>query len=166
MAVKVSNRHQGQALFQTSDAQQLLLSKMRARLAGGSEVDVIIQTRQKIKVHKNAFGWFTKAGIAAIVFLGNLVYLEQSNSSTKVEQEKRAPKLESPTQSLSLDDQALFWTYALYDFQLLKTKFNVKQNVVINGHQAHSQLETLLPKTSPAIQSVIQNYLKTQNKKS
>lgn len=165
MANKISYRTQGQGLFQSSDAQQAMIAKMRTRLAGGSEMDVVIQNHKKQRAQKNLFGWFFKGGIVAIVILINMVYLEQKGNAPLMESVKRVPKLEMPKQNLSLDERALFWTYALYDYQSLQTQFKIKQNVVINAHQAQVELENLLPKISSNTRIKIQQYLKTTPKR-
>lgn len=66
--------------------------------------------------------------------------------------------LPDPTAVLSLDDQARYWTFALYDFDSLKRRYRVSGYFSIDPERARLRLERLLPHVSPAAAGEISAY--------
>lgn len=149
----------GFSLVQTSDSQRAMVAKMRTKLAGGSDFDVQVVTRRRFAIRKNAFGWASKLGIAAILILANFAYLSYSNGSVAKKAIKRAQMLPAPKATLSVNEQALYWTYALYDFNRLKTQFGASQSAVVDAKSASARLADLLPKVDGPTRMTIQHYL-------
>jgi hypothetical protein len=68
------------------------------------------------------------------------------------------PALPVPQTTLSADDQALYWTYAMYDIGKLRERFGVSGYYAINQTSARRSLENLLPDVSPAVLGEISAY--------
>jgi hypothetical protein len=68
------------------------------------------------------------------------------------------PNLPAPGADLSVDEQALYWTYALYDAGKFEACFHVPGGYAVSRGQARRELEGLLPKVSPATLAEISSY--------
>ncbi|HKP97601.1 MAG TPA: hypothetical protein VJ385_17795 [Fibrobacteria bacterium] len=148
----------GLSLIQVNDDREAMLLKMRGKLAGLSEVHVQATERRRVAVRKSAFGWGWRIGAAAVLVLGNILYFSPGASIAAKAPEKRAPTLPHPSASLGVNDQALYWTYALYDFDMLKTRYGVPKQTVINAAVAAQMLRELLPKVDARTRFTIDRY--------
>jgi uncharacterized membrane-anchored protein len=87
----------------------------------------------------------------ALVLLGIVVNasIHKSDSSLKKNEGiiLENQEVTIPT-NLSLDEQAIFWTYAIYDFEKLTTTFKVNSQFNVNQVTCHKNLVDLLPKVS------------------
>jgi hypothetical protein len=50
----------------------------------------------------------------------------------------------TPPPNLTLDEQARFWAYAVYDVPKLKTRFRIAKGIVVDSKAARMQLEQIL----------------------
>lgn len=66
--------------------------------------------------------------------------------------------LPEPSAGFSLDDQARYWTYALYDFDALKRRYHVSGYFAIDGARARGRLDDLLPHVSTGVMGEISGY--------
>ncbi len=149
----------GMSLVQTNGAQRAMVKKMRAKLAGGSEFNLHVVQERRLAVHKHAFGWASKMGVAAILILANLAYLGYKSDTVAKQAVKRAQMLPSPKTELSENDQALYWTYALYDYHRLKSQFGASGSSVVDEKLAWARLTELLPKVDTRTRFIIDGYL-------
>jgi hypothetical protein len=151
-------RNTGLSLIQVRDDREAMLMKMRGKLAGVSEAHLQAAENRKLAVHKSAFGWGWKIGIAAILALGNVVYFSSGSEYAVKAKEKRAPTLPRPSAAMNANDQALYWAYALYDFDLLKSKYGVSKTAIVNAAMAADKLRELLPKVDARTRLTIEQY--------
>lgn len=138
------------------------LSKMRGKLATSpvnAEVSKPIWTPSlKLKVLAGS-GYFT----AAVLILGLGFMLnwalrsERSLASTKTASRSVRP-LANPTEAMTVDQRALYWAYALYDWQRLVKTFGIPPNAMINNSKAEMELNRLMPQTSAAARIEILGY--------
>jgi hypothetical protein len=159
MAIKANTNSKDFSLIQNQDAQRMLLNKMRSKLAAGSIFEIQANEKRKLATQKSIFRWSSLIGLLAIVFLGNLAYLAYKHDSKSRVIIHKAQVLAVPNATLSNELQALYWTYALYDFDLLKTRFNVPASVIINATVAESKLKVLLPKLDAQTRFIINGYI-------
>ena len=148
----------GMSLIQGNDNREAMLLKMRGKLAGISEFQIQNTAQRKIAVQKSAFGWGWRIGIAAILAMCNYAYFSAKDEPQGPARVKHAPKLAGPSASLGLDDQALYWAYALYDFDMLKKKYGVAKGTAINAATAKARLNELLPKVDTYTRYLIARY--------
>ncbi len=140
-----------------------VLERMRSKLAGQS-ADLLVQEESRRKVVlKNRFAWSWRTGLAALFLAANAVlvmkYAPEADSAMKAI--RKAPSL-SPSKSLSVDDQALYWTYALYDYGRLVKQFGAPAKAVVSAQEAKAKLAQLLPKVDPRTRFAIAQYLPKQ----
>ncbi len=152
-------RDPGLALMQNDAAQKAFMEKMRGKLARPSEKHIIREEAIRVRTQKEALGWGWKLAMAGILLVANTAYLEYRHEASKPVVKLHAPTLSAPAKTLDVNDQALYWTYAMYDFKLLKQKFDVPKNVVINGRQAAMELAQLLPRVDVRTHFIIDRYL-------
>ena len=88
----------------------------------------------------------------------NVAYFSLKNQDRPPIKEKRIPTLKVPSQALSLEDQALYWTYALYDFDMLRKKYGVSKTTAVRTDVAKAKLNELLPKVDTYTRYLIARY--------
>lgn len=66
--------------------------------------------------------------------------------------------LPEPPATLDLDDQARYWTLALYDFDALERRFQVSGYFAIDAALAQRRLDALLPHVSASVLGEISAY--------
>lgn len=137
-----------------------VLERMRSKLAGQS-ADLLVQEENRRKVVlKKRFAWSWRTGLAALFLAANavLVFKYAPEADSIVKAARKAPGL-SPSKSLSIDDQALYWTYALYDFGRLVKQFGAPAKAVVPAREAKAELARLLPKVGARTRFAIEQYL-------
>jgi hypothetical protein len=148
----------GLSLIQANDGREAMLLKMRGRLAGLSEVHVQATQKRRVAVRKSAFGWGWRIGVAAILMLANILYFAPGTEGTAKARAKHAPVLPKPSPALDVNEQALYWAFAMYDFDQLQAKFGVTKMTVVNTAEAAEHLRALLPKVDERTRSLIAQY--------
>ncbi len=156
------SRNPGMSLIQVHDGRQLMLDKMRGKLAGTSQFHAEASERRRVSARVSArkalLGWGWKIGALGLIAAVNIVWLS-NHSQGKVDVAPRhAPNLIPPSTKLTIDEQALYWAYALYDFDKLKSRFGAAKGVVIDSRLALANLQQLLPKVDPRTRFVIDRY--------
>jgi predicted membrane-bound mannosyltransferase len=141
-------------------SRNVVLERMRGKLAGQS-ADLMAQEDNRRKVvRKRRFAWGWRTGLAALFLAANAVLVMKyaPEADAMVKAVRKAPAL-SPSKSLSLDDQALFWTYALYDYGRLVKRFGAPAKAVVSAQEAKAELARLLPKVGARTRFDIGQYL-------
>jgi hypothetical protein len=69
------------------------------------------------------------------------------------------PPVPAPKTSLSVDEQALYWTYALYDIKKFRSHFRIDGYPAIDQKRAKAKLEDLLPKVEQSTLGIISAYM-------
>lgn len=140
-------------------ARQAVIERMRGKLAGQSaDLAARDQIRRKA-VLKRRFAWGWRTGLAVLFLAANaiLVVKYRPELSSAARPARQAPAL-SPPATLSLDEQALYWTYALYDFDRLVAKFGAPPKAVVSAGDAKANLERLLPRVGSRTRFAIEQY--------
>lgn len=66
--------------------------------------------------------------------------------------------IESAVDKLTTDEQALYWTYAIYDFDKFKNTFPIENDINLNKTISKNKLLSILPKVSAYTLETIYNY--------
>ncbi len=148
-------RNTGLSLIQPNDGRELLLEKMRGKLAGASVVHLEAAEKRRVTARKTAFGWGWRIAIAMAVALGNLAYIVSRPDAPAKAAEKHVAKLSAPSAALDANDQALYWTYALYDFDQLKSRYGVSSTAIVDAEYAKERLRALVPKVDARTRFII-----------
>lgn len=147
------------SLIKVPKERDILLAKMRGKLAGQSRFESLAREKAIHAARVRKLGWAWKIALAAALVAGNCAYfLTRENSAIRL-LVKRAPTLAHPPAALDLNKQALYWTYALYDFDRLKATFGVPRNAIVDGHFASERLSALLPDVDARTRFIIGTYL-------
>ncbi|GEM_PF-2265704 len=121
------------------------LEKMRRKLATSGKVSSKADL-PKIAGKKNTLRiWPFAAGAALLLIALNFGLRTQQNHIIKaLGVETVASNALTPPSGLTMDEQARFWTYAIYDIPKLKIRFQIPKGVVIDNKGARKRLEILL----------------------
>ena len=155
------SRNAGMSLIQVHDGRQLMLEKMRGKLAGASQFQTESIERRRVTARKSMLGWSWRIGILAVIAAGNIMWMSSRTEMKRMVAPKHAPTLAPPAAALNANEQALYWAYALYDFDKLCSKFNVPKGVVIDSRIAAANLRGLFPKADAQTRFAIERYLPT-----
>lgn len=134
------------SLIQQQAQRQLMVAKMRGKLAGHSQSFLHAKERQAYATRKRAYvlGW--RLALLGAFLLGNFYYIASRPDAPLKETAKSAPRLSAPPATMDVNDQAMYWTLALYDFDRLKTRFGVAAGTIVDAGAAKRKLNELLPK--------------------
>ena len=96
--------------------------------------------------------------LALSLVLGNGAYLFFSHEEKARLAVRRMAMLHVPTAALDPDRQALYWAYALYDYDKLVHEFGVPRAAIVDFGFASTRLNDLLPRISPSTRMAIEQY--------
>jgi hypothetical protein len=126
-----------------------VVSKMRAKLAGPSMDMVNRSEKDELKANTKRVGVLWRAiALAVIIGLNLFVFGFKAETFTST-QKSQVQSLPTPHAKMEIDQQLLYWTYALHDFEKLKAEFSTGDKVIINRDHALQQIALLMPKASP-----------------
>lgn len=156
----------GLQLSQTrSQPREAMLSRMREKLASPSLAPTPGDVRKVAVRRERAFGWAWKVWLAVLA-VGVNAFLFAFRDQLKAEvKEKRAPSLPVLATSLPLEKQALYWAYALYDYEKLKKEFGAPKSAVIDANHARRKLAEILPKVDRRTRFTITSYRPQRTRK-
>lgn len=156
------------SLIQRTDDRALTLEKMRAKLASQS-LGLMVPPKPKQKYLAAALtqevtvpaasSWVWKAMMALALLGGNAAWLAQRQEVKIRLAAKTIPTLSGPARILDPNRQALFWTYALYDYARLTSEFGVPAHASVDFAKARANLMELLPKVDAPTRNAIGRYL-------
>ncbi len=149
------------ALLQRQDPKAFLLAKTHAKLARPSQAPSLVLAHEKRMSHRNKTDYkpFMGAIMGALALAaGVILWPTAMGESAHARPESRVVSLTEPGEKLSPNEQALYWTYALYDFKRLKEEFRVPENTIINHTQARTELASLLPVVDERTRFLVARY--------
>lgn len=160
MPVRPDPKDYDLSLLAKADARQATLERMRGKLASSSPVVLQRAEKRRSGARMSAFAWTWRISLTLLFLGANIYVLGFRDSPVRTAIKARtAPMLRAPIPSMPVDDQALYWTYALYDFDRLKQRFGAPSEAVIDAGAARRNLETLMPKISERTRFEIRKYL-------
>lgn len=155
------NTHDPRVSLLAADAaaRQAMLERMRGKLAGRSR-DTVDRRSGRKAARKGALAWGWRLCLAAL-FLGANAFIVsgfKDDIRQAVSKARTAPEVRHP-RSLAVNEQALYWAYALYDFDKLKKRFGAPAHAVVDAAEARRQLALLLPRVDARTRFQIDRYL-------
>jgi hypothetical protein len=137
------------------------LAKMRSKLATAKPIEMVAaesrrENRAKITAKSLAYGISATAMLALVGLICWAAIADQDLSPTQVV--KGVPKVATPGQVKSIDEQTLYWAYALYDWNKLVQTYQVPKNALLDTHKAKLELDRLLPQASGDAQLAVMKY--------
>ncbi|MDB5051484.1 MAG: hypothetical protein JWO30_4555 [Fibrobacteres bacterium] len=148
----------GASLLQNNPAREMLLEKMRSKLATTPPPALEQALRRRVSRRTSLFSWGWKAGLALVFVAANYLLISHKDVIISRIGLESVPALPKPEKKMDVDEQALYWTYALYDIRKFRQHFGVQGYYAINSKDARKQLEALLPQVGPATLGMISAY--------
>ncbi len=140
-------------------ARQALLEKMRGRLSAPSTASVAFAERRRNPAVRNKKAWAWGIFlVAAFLGLNLLIAGVREKAVAAAPKTLRSLAIGAP-KNLPLNEQALYWTYALYDFDRLKARFGVASHAIVSAGEAKRRLAELMPKVDERTKFAIRKYL-------
>lgn len=152
------SKDDGLALLQRNPSRELLLEKMRTKLASTPAPSVGIRLHRREARRKNAWSWIIRGGIVLSLIGANYFFIGNKDILVAKLGFEAVPTLPKPKPELTADEQALYWTYAMYDIVKFRRQFGVEGFYAIDQKNARRNLETLLPEVSPRVLGEISAY--------
>jgi hypothetical protein len=103
--------------------------------------------------------------MAAALLGGNAAWLTLRQEAKVRQAAKTIPTLSAPVAALDPNRQAMYWTYALYDYDKLTSEFGVPAHTAVDFGQARARLLELLPKVDAPTRGAIERYLPKAKRK-
>jgi hypothetical protein len=155
---KAYRDNSGLNLLQNNPPRELLLEKMRGKLASTPSA-ANVQVERKREVRKRAAAsWIVRA--VALLALGAINYLLIGNRDVIAAKlhKPAVARLPAPTESFSADERALYYAYALYDYPKLKERYGISGFYAVDQADARNKLQALMPMVSPRTLGAISAY--------
>ena len=96
-------------------------------------------------------------GLLVIGFVFNFSLKKPSTGINPIKKEIIS-NINNPKRKLTIDEQALYWTYAIYDFEKFKKTFSPNEDISLNQISSRKNLISILPKVSRDIIEKIYAY--------
>ena len=110
------------------------------------------------EIRRQALSWGWKTTLAAVVLAVNVMLLVRQDEVMARLGYQAVPALPGPAVRLGADDQARYWTYALYDFRKLKARFGTLGYYAVQPGETRRRLQELWPQVSPAARAELSAY--------
>jgi hypothetical protein len=148
----------GPSLLQNNPARDMLLEKMRSKLATTPPPALEEALRRRAGRRNSLASWSWKAGLALVFVAANYLLLSHKDVIISRIGLESVPALPKPEKQMDADEQALYWTYALYDIRKFRQHFGIQGYYAINATDARKHLEALLPQVGSATLGMISAY--------
>jgi len=153
------SRDTGLTLMQSHPSRELLLEKMRGKLAT-TRSSAQVATEHKREVHKRVTASWTMRVIALIALCALNYFIIGNRDVIAAKLHKPSvPRMPIAEQTASPDDQALYYVYALYDYPLWQKKFGLTGFFAVDQGLARRKLDELLPQVTPRTLGEISKYM-------
>jgi hypothetical protein len=153
------SRDTGLTLMQRNPPREVLLEKMRGKLAttpGATHVE----TERKREVRRRATASWTVRAIALMALAALNYFIIENREAISAKLNKPSVLvLPAPLESYTPDQQALYYVYALYDYPKLKESFGVSGFYAVNQTEAKKRIMDLLPQVSNRALGEISGYM-------
>ncbi|MBW8889374.1 MAG: hypothetical protein JF616_16585 [Fibrobacteres bacterium] len=153
------SRDTGLTLMQSNPPRELLLEKMRGKLAT-TRSKAQVATEHNREVRKRTTASWTLRAIALIALCALNYFIIGNHDMIAAKLHKPAiPTLPSPAESATPDQQALYYVYALFDYPKLNERYGVSGFYAVNQADAKRRIEALLPQVSDRALGEISRYM-------
>lgn len=154
---KLSRDNTGLSLLQNNPSREVMLEKMRNKLASKPST-VQVQIERKRDQRRSAATTWTIRALVLLALAGvNYLFLGNGDLIVSKLRKPAVPRLPVPVVA-SADEKALYYAYALYDYPRLEREFKIKGFFAVDQADARRKLEALLPEVSPRTLGTISGY--------
>jgi hypothetical protein len=151
-------KEQDFSLLQKSPDRDVLFEKMREALILGMLHDDKTEVRKREVRSRGNGSWWIRIALAFALLVAGLALIVNKEQILSRFGYESVPSLPAPRAALGKDDQALYWTYALYDIDKLRKRFGVQGYYAIDEFKARNSLSDLVPDVSPSVLGEISAY--------
>jgi hypothetical protein len=156
---KASRDNTGLSLIQSNPSREAMLEKMRNKLASKPGTAQIRSEHKRGKRRSAATTWTVRALVLLSLAAVNYLFLGNGDLIASKLRKPSVPRLPVPAAALSVDERALYYAYALYDYPRLEERFKVTGFYAVDQTDAKRKLEALLPQVSPQTLGTISGYI-------
>lgn len=148
------------SLLQREPSREKILDKMRGKLATFSPSDIQAGPSARIRRdrRKQAWTWAIRISLVGMIAAVNWLLIDRKDQILATMGYEGVPALPRPAGNLSTDERALYYTYALYDYEKFKTRFGISGYFAVDQATARKRLDDLLPSVSTPILGEISGY--------
>ena len=152
------SRDTGLSLLQQSPSRELLLEKMRSKLASTPSAAATVAVR-RAEIRKSVTATWSMRALMLLGFIAiNYFIIGHRGTLAAKIGIKSVPSLPTPS-AYTTDEQALYYVYALYDYPMLEQRFGASQFFAIDQAETRRKLDALLPEVSPETLGAISRYM-------
>ncbi len=155
---KAPRENAGLSLLQTNPSREVMLEKMRNKLASKPSTAQIKTERNREKRRSAATTWTIRGLVLLALAAVNYLFIGNGEVIASKLRKPSVPRLPTPAMTISADEQALYYTYALYDYQKLEEHFKITGFFAVDQVDAKRKLQELLPRVSPQTLGTISGY--------
>jgi hypothetical protein len=157
----------GHSLLQRDPNREQMLAKMRGKLATTSATAAAaavaaaqsgpMAAPRKVR-RGQGWTWAMRVTMVALIAAINWLLIERKDTILASVGLQGIPSLPKAGITLSVDEKALYYTYAMFDYRKFQARFGTGEYYAVDPNDAHRRLEDLLPKVSPAVLGEISGY--------
>jgi hypothetical protein len=155
---KPSRDNTGLSLLQTNPSREVMLEKMRNKLASKPSSAQVQIEHKRDKGRRAATTWTIRALVLLALAAVNYLLIGNGELIAAKLSKPAVPRLPAPALTASADERALYYAYALYDSPKLKERYGVSGFYAVDQADAKRKLEALLPEISPRALGTISGY--------
>jgi hypothetical protein len=149
----------GFSLLQQNPSREILLQKMRGKLASTPSIEAKTMTRQRDVRQRTTATWGVRVLMLAGFLAINWFAIGHRDVFVAKPAKHKVAVLPVPGTAYSTDDQALYYAYALYDYPMLKERFGISGAFAVDQGHARAKLDALLGEVSPQTLGIISAYI-------
>jgi hypothetical protein len=147
------------SLLQRDPGREAMLGKMRSKLAGFAPPAVPPPRRKAFAGRSGGARWAVRVLLLGAVVACNYLAFDKKDVLVAKISRKAVPSLAAPSPALSSDEQALYWTWAMYDIAKFRKVYGVTGYPAIDHAAARKRIELLLPEVSSRTLGEISRYM-------
>ena len=167
MANPINSSEFNLSLIQQREQKRAIVEKMRGKLAGHPQAGLRVEGKKRASAHKSALALGWKLALGAVLLACAVVWYPRGKTPAPIAASLKpsARTLPGPSEKFGIDEQALYWTYALYDFDRLKVSYGVPGHSLIDAGLAAERLRALMPKVNARTRFIIDGYMTNDRRK-
>lgn len=146
------------SLLQKNPDRDVLFEKMREALLLGMLPGEKNAIRKRGAQPRGHGSWWIRMAVGSALLAGAMILIAHKDHLLSRFGYECVPSLPAPREALGTDEQALYWTYALYDIGKLRKRYMIQGYYAIDAARARKGLNELMPKVSPTVLGEISAY--------
>lgn len=150
------------SLLQRDPAREQLLSKMRGKLAATPASSAVAgpgADGTKRAGRTQGWTWAVRVAMVALIASINWLLIERKDAILGSMGLQGIPTLPKASSTLTPDEKALYYAYALFDYGKFQERFGKAEYYAVDPVDARRRLQDLMPKISTSTLGEISGYM-------